>query len=106
VHVSLPVMLSPLAYSKAIKQIEEDAAANAAKVLEEAVQSVKDTGVDCRKVHRTGGPAEVIADLADLPHIWGVVVGAQGHNALSRVLLGSIADRLTHICKKPVIVVR
>ncbi len=38
--------------------------------------------------------------------VWGVVVGAKGHNMASRVLLGSVADRLTHICSKPVTVVR
>ena len=37
---------------------------------------------------------------------WGIVIGAKGHNALSRVMLGSVSDRLVHICAKPVLVIR
>jgi nucleotide-binding universal stress UspA family protein len=54
----------------------------------------------------TGSPAEAIADLALEEHVWGVAIGAKGHGALGRVLLGSTADRLVHICHKPVLVVR
>jgi nucleotide-binding universal stress UspA family protein len=35
-----------------------------------------------------------------------VVIGARGHNPLARVMLGSVADRLVHVCTKPVLVVR
>jgi len=34
-----------------------------------------------------------------------VVVGSRGRGAVTRVLLGSVADRLVHICKIPVLVV-
>jgi nucleotide-binding universal stress UspA family protein len=53
-----------------------------------------------------GSPAEVIADTAMDEGFDLVVVGNKGRGAVSRVLLGSIADRLTHICKRPVLVVR
>jgi nucleotide-binding universal stress UspA family protein len=53
-----------------------------------------------------GAPAETIADLAMDEGFDLVVVGNKGRGAVSRVLLGSVADRLTHICKRPVLVVR
>ncbi len=35
-----------------------------------------------------------------------VVVGSKGRGAVSRMLVGSVTDRLVHISKKPVLVVR
>ena len=35
-----------------------------------------------------------------------VVVGSKGRGAVSRVLIGSVTDRLVHICKRPILVVR
>ena len=34
-----------------------------------------------------------------------VVIGSRGRNSFARVFLGSIADRLVHICTRPVLVV-
>ena len=53
-----------------------------------------------------GSPAYRLADEARRPDIWLVVVGHRGRGAVQRVLLGSVADRLTQICPKPVIIVR
>jgi nucleotide-binding universal stress UspA family protein len=106
VYVSFPNLLPPNAYAKVISQIEATEAEWAAKLLDGAERSVADLGVKCRKTRKVGAPAEEIADLAERDEVWGVVVGAVGHNAVSRVMLGSVADRLVHICKKPVLVVR
>lgn len=53
-----------------------------------------------------GSPAERIAQLAEEEGFDLVVVGSRGRNAVARTLLGSVADRLVHICKLPVLVVR
>lgn len=53
-----------------------------------------------------GGPGEALAELADTGNFDMVVVGSKGRGAVSRVLVGSITDRLVHICKRPVLVVR
>ncbi len=53
-----------------------------------------------------GVPAEALADAALNEGFELVVVGNTGRGAVSRVLLGSVADRLVHICKQPVLVVR
>jgi nucleotide-binding universal stress UspA family protein len=106
VYVSFPNLLPPSSYANVIAQIEIGEAERAARVLDGAERSVADLGVVCRKVRKVGGPAEELADLAERDAVWGVVIGAVGHHAVSRVLLGSVADRLVHICKKPVLVVR
>ena len=53
-----------------------------------------------------GAPAEAMAELAEDGHFDLVVVGSKGRGAVSRMLVGSITDRLVHICKRPVLVVR
>ena len=53
-----------------------------------------------------GSPAERIAEVAESEGYDLVVVGSRGRNAVARLFLGSVADRLVHICKKPVLVVR
>jgi nucleotide-binding universal stress UspA family protein len=67
-----------------------------AGVLEGKVQSL----------NLLGSPAEVIADTAMDEGYDLIVVGNKGRGAVSRVLLGSVADRLTHIAKRPILVVR
>lgn len=53
-----------------------------------------------------GGAAEALSELADSGDFSLVVVGSKGRGAVSRMLVGSITDRLVHICKRPVLVVR
>ncbi len=53
-----------------------------------------------------GSAAERISQLADEENFDLVVVGSRGQNAVARLLMGSVANRLVHICKKPVLVVR
>jgi nucleotide-binding universal stress UspA family protein len=51
-----------------------------------------------------GRPAAVLAEVAEGAEL--VVVGASGHTALPRMLLGSTAAELAHRCELPVVVVR
>src|SRR5690606_24905692 len=106
VYVSLPNLLPPTVYKKTIEDIDAAETAHARSVFDAAKKSIAGASVQVLETRGTGGPAEVIADLAEQETVWGVVIGAKGHNAVSRVMLGSVADRLVHICPKPVIVVR
>lgn len=53
-----------------------------------------------------GTPAESIAQAAEQPDVGLVVVGSRGLGAVARVLMGSVSDRLAHICSKPVLIAR
>ncbi|MEW5741383.1 MAG: universal stress protein [Myxococcota bacterium] len=106
VYVLKPILLPPTTYAEAIQKVEEGNRLIAADALKAAAKLVSELGGACETVMLHGGPAEAIADLAEEDRVWGVVIGARGHNPLSRVMLGSVADRLVHICKKPVLVVR
>jgi nucleotide-binding universal stress UspA family protein len=70
----------------------------------QAKHAGRGVAIETRVLH--GSPAEAISDAAASLPADMVVVGTRGRNALARVLLGSISDRLVHICPKPVLVVR
>lgn len=103
VNVQPPVLLAPAAYAEVIRTIEAAQAQASAEVLKEAAARVEGAVLQTSLV---GPPAETIAELSRSERVWGVVVGAKGHSAVGRVLVGSVADRLVHLCSKPVLVVR
>ncbi len=106
VHVSLPNLLPAQIYPDLIATLEENEKKEAEAILTKAGAEATAGGATFEKVHLTGSPAEVIADLAEYPSVKMVVVGSRGRGAVKRVLLGSTADRLVHVCKAPVLVVR
>lgn len=53
-----------------------------------------------------GQPDEVLCELAGQLKADLVVVGARGHNAAQRFLMGSVSDRVVHHAPCPVLVVR
>jgi nucleotide-binding universal stress UspA family protein len=73
-------------------------------LLEEVLKEIG--GQQAQALLIEGSPAERIAETAEAQGFDLVVVGSRGRNAVARLFLGSVADRLVHICKKPVLVVR
>lgn len=53
-----------------------------------------------------GTPAEALSDVAERQGAQLIVVGSRGRGPLSRLLLGSVADRVVHIARANVLVVR
>ncbi|MCU0699787.1 MAG: universal stress protein [Myxococcaceae bacterium] len=105
-YVIPPVLLPPSTYAETIKKLDEANALMAKEALDRARAVVQSLGAEADLIQLSGAPAESIADLSQAERVWGVVIGAKGHNALSRVMLGSTADRLMHLCTKPVLIVR
>lgn len=81
----------------------DEAIKDGERLLEAAA---KEVGLTCERQNLIGSPAERLADLADQGGFDLVVVGSKGRGAVSRVLIGSVTDRLVHICKRPILVVR
>lgn len=98
-----PVFVPPeLPFSAA--PIMEEAVKAGEKVLREVRERLGSPDVALRCV--TGAPAESLAELAQAEGFDLIVVGSKGRGPVSRVLVGSVTDRLVHISPKPVLVVR
>lgn len=106
VHVSVPILLPAAAYADVIDRLVADERKHAAALLERERAAVTRPALEVKVLHAEGAPAETFASLAEAPGVWMVVVGSRGRTAVSRVLLGSFADRVVHVCPKPVLVVR
>jgi nucleotide-binding universal stress UspA family protein len=102
-----PVLLTeaaPELVSRAETWAEKEREA-ARKTMKEIVTALGD-GVRVETVLIDGAPAVALAEAAATGGVDLVVVGHRGRNAVTRALLGSVADRLVQICSRPVLVVR
>src|SRR5213595_2849779 len=92
----LPVALASPELVQRAAEWQEEASKQSAAITKEIA----------RFVARSGLTVETLVELARAGDVDLVVVGHRGRNAISRVLMGSVADRLVQICSKPVLVVR
>lgn len=100
----VPQVLIPAEVPFAAGQLAEEAVKAGEILLEQTTKELGQPGL--RRVCLTGSPAERLSELAETEAFDLVVIGSKGRGAVSRVLVGSTTDRLVHICRKPVLVVR
>ena len=100
------LLLPPDAYGLTLAEVEDEHNEFAQKLTADAMAKVAESGVETDTMILHGSPAEGLAEAAQAPEVGLVVVGSRGRGAVARVLLGSVTDRLVHICTKPVLVTR
>src|SRR4051812_34881459 len=77
------------------------------KMLEEAEEALKETGVENVKRHaREGDPADAILDVAEEEGADLIVVGNKGMSGAKRFLLGSVPNKVSHHAPCSVLIVR
>lgn len=74
-------------------------------LLRQMASELAGEGLEIRMRLLRGEAAESIAAAAEDDDIELVVVGTRGLGAVARMLVGSVANRVMHICTKPVLVV-
>lgn len=67
-------------------------------------EELRARGADVEASVRFGAPAEVLARASVEWDANLVVVGSRGQGLVRRVMLGSVSDRLVHICERPVLI--
>ncbi|QSW99786.1 universal stress protein [Haloterrigena alkaliphila] len=86
-----------------LQQHHEDRADN---LLEEARERAADYGVEIETDHVVGGISGSIVDYAADNGIDHIVVGSHGRTGASRILLGSVAEKVARRSPVPVTIVR
>lgn len=75
------------------------------KILNEIVETLDLEGVEYETVQELGDPANQILNVIETSPTDLLVIGRRGAGLAERVILGSTADRLTHLAPCPVLVV-
>ncbi|MBI5543337.1 MAG: universal stress protein [Deltaproteobacteria bacterium] len=84
---------------------QEGERAEAESILSRSLALLEAKGSVVERVVLTGEPAEALCELARAEDVVLVAVGRSGRGAVSRLLLGSVSDRLVRRCPRPVLVV-
>jgi universal stress protein A len=95
---SLPVNSAWQVIESALKWVEEE--------LEKWADAAREKGISVRTLVRTGSPYQEIVDLATDERADLVAMGTHGRSGVSRLLLGSVADRVIRLAPCPVLTVR
>lgn len=74
-------------------------------VLEKTVEAVDLVDVRYETSEEVGDPANQLAAFAEAQDADLLVIGQRGAGLVERIMVGSVADRLVHIARTPVLVV-
>jgi nucleotide-binding universal stress UspA family protein len=86
-----------------LKQFREEASASVSADLDELFDT---DGVEIRIETTFGKPAREIVSFAEDDEIEHIVAGSHGREGISRIFLGSVAEKVTRRATVPVTVVR
>jgi nucleotide-binding universal stress UspA family protein len=103
-HVTPPTLLPGDVPIAPVAELRDAELAHGAQVLEECAVALEHP--ELKRLNLIGATADTLCDTATEQDFDLVVVGNKGKGAVSRVLLGSVSDRLVHLCTRPVLVVR
>jgi universal stress protein A len=110
--VLVHVFVEPPSYGEALLpvdsawQVIESARKWVQEELEKWASAARAKGISVRTLVRTGAPHQEIVNLATDEHADLVAMGTHGRSGMSRLLLGSVADRVIRLAPCPVLTVR
>jgi len=87
-------------------QIEEEHKAACRKLLEPATRKLAEAGISHDAHVEIGQPAQTISDFATRYHCGMIVIGTRGHGAIDSIVVGSVANKVVHLSKVPVLLVK
>jgi nucleotide-binding universal stress UspA family protein len=93
-----PMPVSPAVY--------EEVERGARGIVEAAASILRARGHKVSTRIGYGSPVHVICNLAHKENVDLVVMGHSGMGRFADVLLGSVADRMAHLCPSPLVIVR
>jgi nucleotide-binding universal stress UspA family protein len=106
VFVEPPSYAEPSLSVNSAWQVIESARKWVEEELEKWADAAREKGISVRTLVRTGSPYQEIVDLATDERADLVAMGTHGRSGVSRLLLGSVADRVIRLAPCPVLTVR
>lgn len=93
-------------YHEAVSQRQPEAQQHLLSEELHQIQPPADRDVRVQHILAEGDPARVIADIAAREHCDLIVMGTYGRNILSRLLTGSVTQKVSHLSTCPLLTVR
>jgi nucleotide-binding universal stress UspA family protein len=88
-------------------EIESDQIGHQKEVLEAALAAARQSGLERVSIlAESGEPAAGIARVAQEQGVDQIVIGTHGRGAVGSLLIGSVAQRVVHLAKVPVMLVK
>jgi nucleotide-binding universal stress UspA family protein len=104
---ALPQATLPLGASPhALAEWQESLRGEGQRLLEALADHARSRGVRVETELLLGEPARTLVERAEAPDVELVVMGSRGQGTVARLLLGSVASQVVHLCTRPVVVVR
>lgn len=100
-----PVFVPPEPYGFQSGALEAANREYAQRVVAQALEDARKGGVEAKTQILVGAPADLIVDAGESMGVDLIVIGSRGRQAVARVLLGSVSDRVAHLARRPVLIV-
>lgn len=109
--ILLQVVRGPLAEAPEVGREEEEraireAAAAALRYLDVAAAPLRAKGTPVRTLVRDGDPVSVILECAHKENVDVIVMSTHGRTGISRVVMGSVAEKVVLTTKRPVMLIK
>ncbi|HZI08195.1 MAG TPA: universal stress protein [Archangium sp.] len=102
----MPQVVFPLAGTPdSLDALQDAVREECTRLLEGLAARARGHGVSVTTELALGVPADVIHERAEAADVQLAVMGSRGHGGVTRLLLGSVATRVVHLCTRPVAVV-
>jgi nucleotide-binding universal stress UspA family protein len=88
------------------KQVEDKLQTAGEKAVGEIGKMGQEAGVNVEPVIRMGAPANVVIDVARTENADLIVMGSHGESGVSKLLIGSVVQKVLYWATNPVLVVR
>jgi len=88
-----------------VDELREQAEANARRYLERTAASLRSLGMPVRSLVEGSRPATAILDVAEREQVDLIMLATHGRGGMDRLMLGSVADRVVHHSRCPVLLI-
>ncbi len=75
-------------------------------ILNEAKELFADTNIEVKTLLEHGDPGKVIIDISEKENVDLIIMGSRGLNPLSRMMLGSVSNKVLNNSKTSVLIVK
>jgi nucleotide-binding universal stress UspA family protein len=106
--LAVPEVPEPSLYgamADAVDELREQAEANARRYLERTAASLRSLGMPVRPLVEGSRPATAILDVAEREQVDLIMLATHGRGGMDRLMLGSVADRVVHHSRCPVLLI-